>query len=171
MALGDLVGLYGALLASALAFIQYRQWRESSDKLSISLYDEYAGPPFHVEVTITNLSSSTAYLKFIGIGVSYRTWLRPWKRLCCELVSLNATEDGYLTGKNFEGALSAGQSVDVYADSKTCRHIETRPTLAKGFSWKWIIEVEHSLPGYRSARVMTWPMSDYFSEPRVEKKQ
>ena len=154
--ISDLIGIYGAILASSLAVIQYRQWRHSQERFAIDVYDESSAPPGQVEITITNLSTSKAYVKFVGIGIGCRTWLRPWKLSRLDMIGMNACEDG----KGVEQELEAGQSIDAYADAATFAHIITpAPSLRKDFGWKWIITIDHSLPPYNSRRIMKWSVN------------
>jgi hypothetical protein len=158
--ISDLIGIYGAILASSLAVIQYRQWRHSQERFAIDVYDESSAPPNHVEITITNLSNSKALLKFVGIGIGCRTWLRPWKLSHVEIIGMKACEDGYLTKKGVEDDLDAGQSIQAYADAELFSHISKLGlSLRKGFGWKWIIEIDHSLPPYSSRRIMKWSLN------------
>ena len=156
MGISDLIGIYGAILASSLAVIQYLQWRHSQERFAIDVYDEFSAPPNQVEIMITNLSPSKAYVKFVGIGIGCRTWLRPWKLSSLDLVGMNACDGGYLTKKGVQDELEAGKCIEVYADFDVFGHIDVRPTLKKGFGWKWIIQIDHSLPPYNTRRIMKW---------------
>ncbi len=157
MEISNLIGIYGAVLATGLAVIQYRQSQRSQERFAIDVYDVFSAPPSHVEITITNVSTSKAYVKFVGIGIGCRTWLRPWKLSRLDMIGMNACQGDCLTKKGVEDELEAGQSIDAYADAATFAHIITPgPSLRKGFGWKWIIEIDHSLPPYNSRRIMKW---------------
>jgi len=68
------------MLATALAFIQYRQWRKSEEPLTVTIGKDFAGPPEHMEAVITNTQQSDVYLDFVGVGYRYRSWRQPWRR-------------------------------------------------------------------------------------------
>jgi hypothetical protein len=166
--MGDVLGLYGAALATALAMFQYRQWRHDKERIAIDVYDEYSGPPAHVEITITYLGSAKRYIKFTGIGLSLRSWLTPWKTTLGDSAGIKACENGCLTKKGVEAEIEGGESISAYADSETYRALNVWPSLLKGFNWKWAIQVEHSLPNYQAIRFMQWDTRP-FGSPRAQK--
>ncbi|HEX8622205.1 MAG TPA: hypothetical protein VF718_09545 [Allosphingosinicella sp.] len=139
----DIIALYGALLASLLAVIQYRQWQAAEMPLVVTVNKDFAGPPEHMEAMITNVQQSDVYLDFVGIGYRYRPWRAPWKRAFEAIHSMKACENGYLSGKGAEGIVRPGSFMEVYFTREDFNSLQ-RPSARTGFGTRLCLWVDHS---------------------------
>jgi hypothetical protein len=138
----DLIALYGAGLATALAVFQYKQWRKSEDPLVVTISSEFRLPG-HMEAVITNTQQSDVYIDFVGIGYRYRRWIEPWRSSFDELPSMKACEDGCLSGRGAGGLLKPGHMMEVYFEASDFRKLD-KPLSRKGFSRRLCIWIDHS---------------------------
>jgi hypothetical protein len=156
MSLGDVIAIYGAALASALAIIQYRQWLKSEEGLLVTPSREFCDPSTHLSATITNTQQSIVYLDFVGVGYRYRPWKTPWTRRHLDILSMLAIEGDYLTKRGVERSLAPGEIIDVYFDERDGGVLE-RPNRRAGFSWCLCIWVDPS----RSDRSLCKPVTAF----------
>ena len=139
----DPIALYGALLATILAVIQYRQWKSAQEVLTFKIYEKPLDFPAHIDATITNITPHLIYLEFVGIGYSYRPYVRPWTTSFLGIHSMKESENGLLSGKGAEGELEPGKTVEVYFEDKDFGRLE-RPTRRQGFDIHLCAWIDHS---------------------------
>jgi hypothetical protein len=143
IATGDAIAIYGAVLATALAAIQYRQWKSAQEILTFKIYEKPFNFPAPIDATITNITSHMVYLEFVGIGYSYRSYWKPWKITFLGLNSMKVAEDGFASGKGAEGALEPGKTMEVYFEEKDFQRLE-RPNKQHGFNIRLCAWIDHS---------------------------
>ena len=140
---GDIIALYGAILATAVAVVQYRQWQKSEEPLVVTVNKDFAGPPEHMEAVITNTQQSDVYVDFVGVGYRYRPWRSPWRHTFEEIHSMKLCEEGCLSGKGAEGLIKPGSFMEVYFERHDFRSLEC-PVARIGFAARLCVWVDHS---------------------------
>ena len=141
--MADPVALYGAALATTLAVIQYRQWKSAQEVLAFKIYEKPTTFPAPIDATITNITSHTIYLEFVGIGYSFRPYLRPWKIRFLSIHQMKEAEDGFLSGKGAMGALEPGKTLEVYFDEGDFKTLP-KPARKEGFDVRLCAWIDHS---------------------------
>jgi len=140
---GDVIAIYGAVLATVLAVVQYRQWKIAQEILSFKIYEKPLTFPAPIDATITNITSHIVYLEFVGIGYSYRSYWSPWRVSFLGINSMKVAEDGFASGKGAEGALEPGKTLEVYFEEKDFQKLE-RPTRHHGVNIRLCAWIDHS---------------------------
>jgi hypothetical protein len=139
----DVVAMYGAVLATIIAIIQWRQWLKSRQTLVIIANREFSEIPKHLSVTITNNEHVNVNVEYVGVGYGYRAWLTPWSRRHHESISMKAVEGDHPTGKGAGGLLKPGELMETYSDGEDFA-LFARPGLQLGFGARVCVWVDHS---------------------------
>lgn len=148
-ALENVVAVYGAIVASGVAVVQWIQWRESRNDISIinSTLFEFgrmgaleSDNDFH----ITNRSGLEIFVHNCMVGYSLRRWSSPWRREMAEAVTMFAIKGAYYS-ENPAGhfKLKPGKRAEVYFRRNHLAQLE-KPSLRWGFSRKKAVSIEHS---------------------------
>lgn len=140
---GDAFATYGAVLATMLAVIQYRQWGIAQEILTFKSFENPVPVPALILATITNITSHIVYLEFVGIGYSYRSYSKPWKVRSHHISFMKISEGGFATEKGASGSLEPGNALEVYLEKKECQKLE-RPTRQTGFDIRLCAWIDHS---------------------------
>ncbi|MEZ5655467.1 MAG: hypothetical protein R3E04_06235 [Sphingobium sp.] len=147
--IGDAIAIYGALVASLVALIQFQKHRTGNKVFQVRCSDEYRIADGCVSLTITNFSSREVDIDFAGVGFGYRSWFKPWKIRFNELIGLKI----FILNDNFEDVrwhkpLKSGQL--VYAELEGgIASLELGSAWSRhGFSGKLYIEITHSLSSH-----------------------
>lgn len=146
MSVSDLFSAWGAGLSTILAILQYRQWRKQEEVVSVRIFgeclEEYGSD---LCLTVTNLTSHSLGIEFIGIGFGYRKWLTPWKISPHEIDSLELIgADGCSTGKTIVDPLDAGAAADFCTRLNTMKELEAAKSFRLGFNWCHYVWIDHT---------------------------
>jgi hypothetical protein len=139
----DPVALYGAVLATTVAVIQYIQWKTAREVLTFKIYEKASSFPAPIDATITNISSHVIDLEFVGIGWSFRSYSRPWTVRFLGIHQMMEVEHGIASGKGASGTLDPGKTMEVYFEEKDFTRLE-RPTRRNGFDIRLCAWIDHS---------------------------
>ncbi len=143
-AVENLVALYGAILATILAYIQYRRWHKSTEIISASPIGEFGKVGDHLELAISNKGTIRIFVSFVGIGFCYRPWFRPWVRRSFEISGMRLVEDDFITDKQAcDEWMQPGQTFEACFDSRAFTTVE-KPPLSKGFLRQLVLWIDHS---------------------------
>ncbi len=93
MGLGDWLGIYGAALATCLAAIQFVQWRQSRQFLSVSFIHIFDKGEEFIELSIANRGNNPVQLDFVAAGYCARYFKRPFSITCLNLRSMDPARD------------------------------------------------------------------------------
>lgn len=146
----DWVGLYGAILASALGLIQWIQWRNSQNMLvlvntTIHEFGRTDAMTSSVEVTVTNRSNLDVFVHSCWAGYSIRKWTSPWRRETIVAFGPSEIDDqGFITEKQagyFD--LSPGKRAEFHVDRSKLNAL-AKPSLKLGFCVRKCVAVDHS---------------------------
>ena len=100
---GDLIGIYGAVVATIVAAVQIREHFRTPPVLNARLYDPFSLPSKSIDVFVTNLTATQIQFAFVGVGYSFRPWFSPWRRKLDEA-----------TGLRLSRSYGASEPVQVY---------------------------------------------------------
>jgi hypothetical protein len=116
--ISDLIAGYAALLATALALMQFTQWRRSQRYVTIKHTEFFNNVESIVEAIITNRGHFDVTLDFVAFGYSGRYLRSIWRRDSLELCSISEItgygEDGAQLGSPVDGrTLKPGELLRV----------------------------------------------------------
>ena len=156
MSAGDIVAVYGAVLASALAVLQYLQWRKSSEIFAVRVYDEFCElGKSDIELSISNLTFHEVETLFAGIGIGYRPWLRPWKRRHLDIVGLRRVEEDGVGNQICLDKVRSGQMIGAYFPAKGYAEIIDGWSRKLGFDKRLCVWIEHSRDNRQICKPLT----------------
>ena len=143
---GDIIAVYGALLASVLAFVQLKQWRASERLFSIVYFGNVNHPSrSSVEVYLTNLSSHPIDIDFIGLGWGYRRWFAPWKLEMHEISGLREIRNNSRTRKGVSRTIMPGEKLEGYLERGDIAELKESMSFTNGLDGGFRLYIEHSL--------------------------
>lgn len=148
-ALVNAVAVYGAIVASGVAVVQWIQWRESRNDISIVNatvfeFGRMAALETDNELHITNRSGLEIFVHNCWVGHSLRRWSSPWRREIAEATTMFAINGACLTGKpagHFR--LKPGKRAEIYFRRNQLNELE-KPPLRWGFGRRKSVIIEHS---------------------------
>ncbi|MCH4151500.1 MAG: hypothetical protein LKF30_06080 [Sphingobium sp.] len=141
MAPNDVIGLYGAILATAVAVVQVYEHFIKRRILNVVQSNEFSDPKDYVCLIITNLSVHQINFEFIGIGSAVRKWVTPWQITLEEATSCRPF---ILAEKQEIYVDSIEPSKVVYLEEKIAVSRKKRLKM-KGLHYPICLVVDHSL--------------------------
>ena len=141
MAPNDVIGLYGAMLATTVALVQVYEHFIKRRILNVVQSNEFTDPEDHVCLVITNLSPHQINFEFIGIGSAVRKWVTPWQITLEDATSCRP----FILGEKqeiFIDSIEPGKV--VYLEEKIAVSRKKRLKM-KGLHYPICLVVDHSL--------------------------
>lgn len=155
MEMSDAIAAYAAVVASILAIIQLRDHRTAKKILKIRQSDEFRISDGYVAIAVTNLSDREVSVDFIGFGIGYRPWVKPWsvhleEADSLELVTLNGSQEIPWREPMRPGQMLYAEHVGPYKVPKAKSLWDSR-----GFDRKLRLTITHSMSERDLIEVLT----------------
>ena len=142
----DLIGVYGAALATCLAFLQLHQWKKSSEVIAVRVYDEfYQKWTTDIELSITNVTDKVIEIHVVWFGAGYRPWLTPWRRKHFGAIGVQSVTDEGVGNQLYLKKVEPGNLISAYVFLKDVQSSRDDYRVKFGFDCQPCIWVEHSL--------------------------
>jgi hypothetical protein len=160
MGAGDWIAIYGALLATILAFIQVNQWRKSQELIAVRLQDEFDfSDANRINLTLTNVSQIPLYIDFVGIGLSFRPWLMPWKFKHGVICGLTLTAESPVKRRDAAGVMKPGEMWDLWLHEDDKAALNIGKIRSSGFGHRPFLNIDHSADNVGIQKVLKWKWS------------
>lgn len=151
----DLIALYAAVVATAVAVIQHNYWKATQRQFSVACLPARFNRG-EVEVFVTALGNLPVTISYIGIGMSFRPWICPWKRVEADNFPLRKIDEGIRLDKFFGSTrLRPGDSIEGHCRVDDWQEVSLKGTRWRGFGFLPCILICHSLNENTYIKVLT----------------